>query len=154
ALAGAALSGAAGWRWALVGAAAGAVVLGAADRIARARQRPGEIPALWSRILASGAIAAIGGRLLGRIPGLPPVAAAAVAGLIAGAAGLRPQKVALGPVVGLAVGTALWAIDRHAPASVAAALAVVGYRLISAILFRDPQVALVAERAAVADLPF
>ena len=34
----------------LLGAAAGAVGLGIGEAVARARQRPGEIPALWQRI--------------------------------------------------------------------------------------------------------
>ncbi len=45
---------------------------------------------------------------------------------------------------------------RRAPVSgaVAATAAVVGYRTVSAVLFRDAQVSLLAERATAADLPF
>src|SRR6266542_283944 len=57
-LAGATLSGHRGRRAAAVGAIAGAVGLGALEAVARARQRPGEIPALWQRILTSSALAA------------------------------------------------------------------------------------------------
>src|SRR6266542_2025114 len=52
-LAGATLSGHRGRRAAAVGAIAGAVCLGALEAVARARQRPGEIPALWQRIPAA-----------------------------------------------------------------------------------------------------
>ena len=38
--------------------------------------------------------------------------------------------------------------------SVAAAAAVVGYRITSALLFRDPQVSLLAERVKAEDVPF
>jgi len=77
---------------------------------------------------------------------------ATVAGAAAGALGLRPQKVALGPVVGAAVGLGLR--PARAPGAVAAAAAVVGYRIVSAALFRDAQVSLLAERVTAADLPF
>jgi hypothetical protein len=58
AVAGAALTGHRGARTAVRGAAAGAALVGAAEAVSRARQRPGQIPELWSRILASGALAA------------------------------------------------------------------------------------------------
>src|SRR5207245_634472 len=74
------------------GAVAGAGVMATADAVARARRRPNEIPARWSRILARGAVAA--------------------------------------------------------------AAAVVGYRIVSAALCRDAQVSLLAERVTAADLPF
>ena len=49
-LAGATLAGRRGVRAGLLGAALGAAGLGASEAVARARQRPGEIPALWQRI--------------------------------------------------------------------------------------------------------
>jgi hypothetical protein len=66
--------------------------------------------------------------------------------------GLRPQKVAMGPVVGAAVGQAL----SHRPASgaVVASSTVLAYRGLSALLFRDQQVTLLAERVSAAHLPF
>jgi hypothetical protein len=152
------------------GAVAGAGVMATADAVARARQRPNEIPARWSRILASGAMAAPLGWVADRVTrgrgsrdgpfpggaapgrGLGPVPVATVAGAAAGALGLRPQKVALGPVVGAAVGLGLR--PARAPGAVAAAAAVVGYRIVSAALFRDAQVSLLAERVTAADLPF
>src|SRR6266496_3720894 len=68
-LAGVALSGHRGRRAAVVGAIVGAVGLGASEAVARARQRPGEIPALWQRILASSALAAALGWAAERLTG-------------------------------------------------------------------------------------
>jgi hypothetical protein len=152
AVAGAALTAHRGRAAAAAGAVAGAAVLGAADAVARARQRPGEIPALWSRILASGAVAAPLGWAADRLTGAGPVPVATAAGAAAGALGLRPQKVLLGPAVGALVGLGL--ARRGAAGSVAAAAAVVGYRTTAAVLFRDPQVSLLAERVKAEDLPF
>src|ERR1700748_3050632 len=87
AVAGAALAARRGPAAVTAGAAAGAAVLGTADAVARARQRPGEIPALWSRILASGAIAAPLGWAADRLAGAGPVPVATAAG--AGGGGHR-----------------------------------------------------------------
>ena len=153
AAAGAALTAHRGRTAAAAGALAGAAVLGAAEAVARARQRPGEIPALWSRILASGALAAPLGYAAGRLTGAGPVPVATAAGAAAGALGLRPQKVLLGPAVGALVGLGLERSGTQA-GSVAAASAVVGYRSTSAVLFRDPQLSLLAERVKPEDVPF
>jgi hypothetical protein len=185
-VAGAALAAHRGGRAALAGALAGAAGLGAAEAVARATQRPGEIPPLWSRILMSGALAAPLGWAADRA-GVGPVPVATAAGSAAGALGLRPQKVLLGPAVGAAVGVGLVLAGRHGrrvpgavaavagrhgrrvpgavaamagrrewrvPGAVAAAAAVVGYRTASAMLFRDPQVSLLAERVRPEDVPF
>jgi hypothetical protein len=160
-LAGAALTAGRGRAAVAAGTVAGAVGLGAADAVARARQRPNEIPALWSRILASGAVAAPLGWTADRLArsrgaGLGPVPVATVAGAAAGALGLRPQKVVLGPAAGALAGVGLSRLGGRRPVSgaVAAAVAVVSYRTVSAVLFRDAQVSLLAERAKAADLPF
>ena len=68
--------------------------------------------------------------------------------------GLRPQKVALGPVVGWLVGDALGRRYKPIPASTVAAVTVLVYRITSAVLFREAQVTLLAERAREVDLPF
>jgi hypothetical protein len=159
ALAGAALTSGGGRprRSVMLGALAGAVGVAGVDMVARARQRPGEIPALWSRILASGAIAAPTGWAAQRLTGAGPLPVAATAGAAAGALGLRPQKVLLGPTVGAAVGLGLSACAAGRGArggALAAAAAVVGYRVTAAVLFRDPQVSLLAERVQPADVPF
>jgi hypothetical protein len=160
ALAGAALTSHRGRLATVAGALAGAAGLGAAEALARARQRPGQIPAAWSRILMCGARAAPLGwaadRLTGahRFTGTDPVPVATAAGAAAGALGLRPQKVLLGPAVGAAIGLGLRRLAPRAPGSVAAAAAVVGYRATSALVFRDAQVSLLAERVKPADVPF
>ena len=176
ALAGAALTAHRGPRAAAFGAVAGAAGLAAVDTVARARQRPGEIPALWSRIIASGAVAAPLGWAADRVTGAGPVPVATAAGAAAGALGLRPQKVLLGPVVGAAIGLGLAGLSRGAggrgragprgraerrglrgrsvPGPVAATAAVVGFRTASALLFRDPQLSLLAERVRPEDVPF
>jgi hypothetical protein len=135
-------------------AAAGALGLGAAEAVARARQRPGEIPAWWARVAMSGALAAPLGWAAGRLTGAGPLPMGTAAGAVAGAMGIRPQKVVLGPLVGAAVGGAFAARDRRPPASAVAASTVVAYRALSALLFRDPQVSLLAERVAAEELPF
>ena len=177
ALAGAALAAHRGRRAAVLGALGGAAGLAAMDAVARARQRPGEIPALWSRIIASGAVAAPLGWAADRVFGVRTVPVATVAGAAAGALGLRPQKVLLGPVVGAVTGMGLRRFSgagragaaRRAgaapmagaagrgssvPGAVAAAAAVVGFRTVSAVLFRDPQLSLLAERVRAEDVPF
>ena len=160
ALGGAALAARRGRRAVLLGALGGAAGLAAVDAVARARQQPGEIPALWSRIIASGAVAAPLGWAADRFAGVGPVPVATVAGAAAGALGLRPQKVLLGPVVGAATGAGLagfrrvGSAGREVPGAVAAAAAVVGFRVASAVLFRDPQLSLLAERVRAADVPF
>ena len=180
ALAGAALAAHRGRRAVVLGALGGAAGLAAVDAVARARQQPGEIPALWSRIIASGAVAAPLGWAADRLAGVGPVPVATVAGAAAGALGLRPQKVLLGPVVGAATGAGLAGLrrvgsagrgsagrgsagrgsagrgsaGREVPGAVAAAAAVVGFRVASAVLFRDPQLSLLAERVRAEDVPF
>jgi hypothetical protein len=158
ALAGAAIVGRRGVRAATAGGLAGAAALAATEAVARSRQRPGEIPAWWSRVVMSGALAAPAGWLGQRFTNAGPVQVGLAAGAVAGALGLRPQKVALGPVVGAAVGAA-WRLaatagGREAPPAAVAASAVVGFRALSAVLFRDPQVGLLAERVRAEELPF
>ena len=153
-LAGAALAGRRGVRSGLLGAALGAAGLGASEAVARARQHPGEIPALWQRIAVSAALAAPLGWVAGRATRAGPVAVGTVTGAAVGALGLRPQKVVLGPLLGGAVGAAFAARDRGTPAAVVASSTVLTYRTLSALVFRDAQVSLLAERVAPADLPF
>jgi len=156
-LAGAALTAHRGPRAAAAGALAGAAGLGATEAVARARQRPGEIPALWARIITSGALAAPLGWAADRVTEAGPVPIATAAGAAAGALGLRPQKVLLGPVVGAGVGLGLEGLvgrPGRIPGSVAAAGAVIGYRTAAALLFRDPQLSLLAERVRPEDVPF
>jgi hypothetical protein len=137
-----------------VGAAVGGLALAATDAIARARQQPGQIPALWSRIAMSAALCAILGWAFGALTGAGPVVVGGLFGLLAGALGLRPQKVVLGPLVGLVVGWVIWELVGDAPAAIVAAVTVVVFRTVSAAVFREAQVELIAERVPAEDLPF
>ena len=153
-VAGAALTGHRGSRAAGVGAVAGAAALAACEAVARARQRPGEIPPLWARIATSAALVAPFGWAAGRVTGAGPVAVGAATGTLGGLLGIRPQKVLLGPLFGAAVGRGLAARGRPVPASVTAAVTMAAYRVASALVFRDAQVSLLAERVQAEDLPF
>ena len=110
AAAGAALAAHRGRRAVAAGALVGAAGLAATEAVARARQRPGEIPPLWQRIAASAALVApLGwavGRTAGRGAGAGPVAVGTGTGALGGLLGVRPQKVVLGPLLGAAVGRA------------------------------------------------
>jgi hypothetical protein len=154
ALAGAALTSHRGPRATAVGTLVGGAGLAASEAVARARQRPGEIPALWQRIATSAALAAPLGWAAGRITGAGPVAVGTVTGSAVGALGLRPQKVAMGPVLGAAIGRAYASRARPAPAAVVAGSTVLAYRTLAALVFRDAQVSLLAERVPASDLPF
>jgi hypothetical protein len=82
------------------------------------------------------------------------VAVGTAAGALAGALGLRPQKVALGPVFGAAVGRALQTADPTMPPARVASATILAYRAASAAVFRDAQVSLLAEQVDPPDLPF
>jgi len=153
-VAGAALTGHRGTRAAVIGAALGASGLAVSERVARARQRPGGLPPLWQRIAMSGALLAPLGWVAGRIGGVGPVAIGAGTGALGGLLGVRPQKLVLGPLLGAAVGGAFAARRRPAPAAVVASSTMLAYRTLSALVFRDAQVSLLAERVAAEDLPF
>jgi hypothetical protein len=153
-MAGAALAGHRGARAAGVSAVAGAAGLAACEAVARARQRPGEIPPLWARIATSAALVAPLGWAGGRVTGAGPVAVGAVTGTLGGLLGIRPQKVLLGPLFGAAVGRGLAARKRPVPAAVTAATTMAAYRAASALVFRDAQVSLLAEQVRAEDLPF
>lgn len=150
ALAGAALCASWGTPVVVAGTLVGAAGLTASETVARARQGAGEIPARWARIVMSAALAAPLGWLAGLVAG--PFAVGLAAGVGAGLLGVRPQKILVGPMVGAAVGGLLSAVD--APAAVAASATVLAFRLLSAAVFRDAQVSLLAEEVEAGDLPF
>src|SRR6185369_15087325 len=125
-LAGASLAARRGVRSAAVAAVVGAVGLGTSEAVARARQQQGEIPALWQRIAVSAALAAPLGWIAERVTGAGPRTVGVATGAVVGAMGLRPQKVAVGPVVGLVAGQVL-ARGGASPA-VAASGTVLAYR--------------------------
>lgn len=151
AVAGAALGAGRGRRGVAAAAATGAAALAATDTAARARRKPDEIPALWSRIAASAALVAPLGWAAERL-GAGPTAVGGLTGALGGALGVRPQKVALGPVWGVAAGRGLGALGARGAAT--AALTMAGYRTLSAAAFRDPQVTLLRAGAPAAELPF
>jgi hypothetical protein len=84
------------------------------------------------RILASAAIAAPLGWAAGGVTRAGPVGVATAAGAVTGAVGLRPHKVILGPLFGLALGTGLARLDPRPPAALTASSTVSAYRLVSA----------------------
>jgi hypothetical protein len=151
-LAGASLTAHRGVRPVAAAALVGAVGLGASEAVARSRQGEGEIPALWQRIAVSTALAAPLGWVFGKATGAGPRTLGTATGALVGAMGLRPEKVALGPVVGIAVGQAL--SRGPAPAAVVASCTVLAFRSLSALIFRDAQIGLLAERVSAVDLPF
>jgi hypothetical protein len=158
ATAGAALAAGRGVRTVAAAAVAGGTLLASGEAVARAGQRRHEIPARWQRIATTTALAAPLGWGLGRTTGAGPLAVGTAAGTVAGALGVRPHKVALGPVVGVAVGglARLRSCRTGRPAGSAAVAAgsVLAFRTVSALAFRDEQVRLLAERVPAADLPF
>lgn len=118
------------------------------------RQRPGEIPALWQRIATRhcpGRSAGLGSRTFhprrtstrGRCHWRDRRAL-----------GIRPQKVVFGPLLGAAIGLGLASLRRQVRAAAVASATMLSYRVSSALLFRDPQVSLLAERVRAEDLPF
>jgi len=152
--AGAALAGHRGPRAAGIGAIVGAAGLAVSEAAARAVQRPGEIVPLWQRIASSAALVAPLGWAAERVSRVGPVAVGAATGTLAGLLGIRPQKVLLGPVFGAAVGRAFALRRPPVAASIVASTTMVAYRVTSALVFRDAQVSLLAERVRAEDLPF
>jgi hypothetical protein len=152
--AGAALLAHRGGRAARTGALIGAAGLATSEAVARARQRPNEIPPLWQRIATSTALVAPIGWLAGRWTNVRPVVVGTATGAVAGLLGVRPQKVVLGPVFGAAVGGVLTRARRPPAPAVVASATMLAYRIVSALAFRDAQVSLLAEKVRAADLPF
>ena len=133
------------------GGRVGAAALATSEAVARRRQKPGEIPPLFQRIAASAALVAPLGWAAERL-GAGPRTIAIATGALGGLLGVRPQKIAYGPALGAAVGALLG--PTGIPGAATAAAAMVAYRTSSAMLFRDAQVSLLAERVPAADLPF
>jgi hypothetical protein len=137
-----------------LGAWVGASSLAVAAAVARIHQRPNEVLAIWYRIAFTSAFAAPFGWLAERSTGAGPLAIGVGSGAVCGLAGLRPQKVALGPVVGAMVGAAGRTLRPAPTGALVASATVLSFRVLSALVFRDPQVSLLAERARREDLPF
>lgn len=154
AVAGASLTAHRGRSATAVGAAAGAAGLATSEAVARAVQRPGEIPPLWQRIAASGALIAPVGWAAGRLTRGGSIGVATATGTLAGLLGVRPQKVLFGPLFGAAVGCAFAARRPPVAPAIVASTTMVAYRVTSAWLFRDAQVSLLAEEVPAEELPF
>ncbi len=153
-LAGASVSAHRGVKAAGVGAIVGAAALATSERVARSRQRPGQIPVLWQRIATSAALVAPLGWAVEKTTNASPVTIGAGIGGLAGLLGIRPQKIVLGPLLGAAIGRACTTGRRPVPAAIVAATTMLGYRTVSALVFRDAQVSLLAESVPAEDLPF
>ncbi|WP_395726890.1 hypothetical protein [Nakamurella sp.] len=156
AVAGAALTARGGRRASVTGAAVGAAALTASEAFARRLQRPGEIPPLFQRIAVSAALVAPLGWAAERL-GAGPRTIATATGALGGLLGVRPQKIAYGPALGAAVGALLGRTGRSGagtPGAVTAAATMAAYRTSSALLFRDAQVSVLADRVPAHQLPF
>ena len=153
-LAGASVSTHRGPKAAGIGAIVGAAALAAGERVARARQRPGEIPGIWIRLATSAALVAPLGWVVERLTKSGPIAVGTGVGALGGLLGIRPQKIVLGPLLGAAIGGAFATGRRPVPAAIVAATTMLSYRTVSALVFRDAQVSLLAERVKAEDLPF
>jgi hypothetical protein len=143
-----------------VGAAAGAVIGAAvwapAEAITTLRSAAAEPKPLWQRIVSSALLMALLGWLLGLIYGPDePLLTALICGALLGVLGLRPLKIALGLLVGAAVGVLFQAFgDSTAPALVAAAVTV-AYRGVAAVAYRErPLVRIMAEEVPASELRY
>ena len=151
---------------------AGAAGLGVVEAVARALQRPDEIPALWARIAMSGALAAsagwaagvasprgAGGDGGGQRRGCARDASAEGRPRPCGGRGgrpcvRRPGRPGRPRGAGGARDTRNSRLQAGAAAAGAAATAVAGFRVVSALLFRDPQVSLLASQVPAENVPF
>jgi hypothetical protein len=155
AAAGAVLGAAIGGVGAGVGAMIGVLLYAPAEAFTTLSRGAAEVKPLWQRIVSSALLMALFGWLLGVIGLDDPLLAGIASGALLGLLGLRPLKVALGLLVGAAVGALLQALDGDvAPALVAAAVAV-AYRVVAAIAYRNrPLVRVMAEEVPASELRY
>jgi hypothetical protein len=138
------------------GALIGAALYAPAEAVTSMSRGAAAPKPLWFRILSSTLLMALFGWLLGRIVGAEqPLAVAIPAGTLLGVLGLRPYKVALGVLVGAALGALFQALDADVePALVAATVALV-YRTLAAVAYRDrPLVRVMAEEVPASELRY
>lgn len=138
-----------------VGAVIGVLLYAPAEAFTTLSRGAAEVKPLWQRIISSALLMALFGWLLGVIGLDDPLPVGIASGALLGLLGLRPLKVALGLLVGAAVGGLLRALDADvAPALVAAAVAVV-YRVVAAIAYRNrPLVRVMAEEVPASELRY
>jgi hypothetical protein len=155
AAAGAVLGAAIGGVGAGLGALIGVLLYAPAEAFTTLSRGAAEVKPLWQRIVSSALLMALFGWLLGVIGLDDPLSAGIASGALLGLLGLRPLKVALGLLVGAAVGALLQALDADvAPALVAAAVAI-AYRVVAAIAYRNrPLVRVMAEEVPAAELRY
>jgi hypothetical protein len=155
AAAGAVLGAAIGGVGAGLGALIGVLLYAPAEAFTTLSRGAAEVKPLWQRIVSSALLMALFGWLLGVIGLDDPLSAGIASGALLGLLGLRPLKVALGLLVGAAVGALLQALDADvAPALVAAAVAI-AYRVVAAIAYRNrPLVRVMAEEVPASELRY
>ena len=141
---------------AVLGAVIGVAVYAPAEVLTTLDRPAAQPKPLLQRILGSVLLMALFGALIGLVLGPDrAVLTGVLSGGLLGLLGLRPVKVALGLVVGAAVGAVLHALDASVqPALVAAAVTLV-YRLVAAVVYRDrPLVAIMAEEVPASELRY
>jgi hypothetical protein len=139
-----------------LGAVVGAALFAPAEVITTMGRGGGEIKPLAQRIFASALLMALLGWLLGLIYGSDELLLTAViSGGFLGLLGLRPWKVAIGLLVGAALGLLFEALDAEVKTALVAAAVAVVYRVIAAIAYRDrPLVRVMAEEVPAAELRY
>jgi hypothetical protein len=139
-----------------LGAVVGAALFAPAEVITTMGRGGGEIKPIGQRIFASALLMALLGWLLGLIYGSDELLLTAIiSGGFLGLLGLRPWKVAIGLLVGAALGLLFEALDAEVKTALVAAAVAVVYRVIAAIAYRDrPLVRVMAEEVPAAELRY
>jgi hypothetical protein len=139
-----------------LGAVIGAVLYAPAEAITSLTRGPAEPKPLWYRIISSALLMALFGWLLGLIYGPDePLLTAIISGAVVGVFGLRPVKVALGLLVGAALGALFQALDSGLEPALIAAAVTLTYRVIAAIVYRGrPLVRIMAEEVPASELTY
>jgi hypothetical protein len=134
----------------------GAVLYAPAEAITSLTRGPAEPKPLWYRIISSALLMALFGWLLGLIYGPDePLLTAIISGAVVGVFGLRPVKVALGLLVGAALGALFQALDSGLEPALIAAAVTLTYRVIAAIVYRGrPLVRIMAEEVPASELTY
>jgi hypothetical protein len=139
-----------------LGAVIGAVLYAPAEAITSLTRGAAEPKPLWYRIISSALLMALFGWLLGLIYGPDePLLTAIISGAVVGVFGLRPVKVALGLLVGAALGALFQALDSGLEPALIAAAVTLTYRVIAAIVYRGrPLVRIMAEEVPASELTY
>src|SRR5918994_951619 len=140
----------------VLGAVIGVVLYAPAEAITSLTRGPAEPKPLCYRIISSALLMALFGWLLGLIYGPDePLLTAIISGAVVGVFGLRPVKVALGLLVGAALGALFQALDSGLEPALIAAAVTLTYRVIAAIVYRGrPLVRIMAEEVPASELTY